>query len=284
VTTGLGRRFRRNPGAIIGAVMVVAVLAAALLAPLVSPFAPGHVDLLQRLAPPTWLGGHGGHLLGTDGVGRDVLSRIIYGARISLLVGVGATVISVVIGVTLGVCAGYFGGILDDLLMRFGDMWLAFPFILLALTVMAVLGSGLWKLLAIMGIGGWVGYARIVRSEILVIKELDFVQAARAVGAPNRTLIMKHILPNAISSIIVLAALQVATNVLVEAGLTYLGLGVDPTIPTWGGMLADGRVYVTTAWWVALFPGLAITWTVMGFNLLGDWLREELDPQLRTQG
>jgi peptide/nickel transport system permease protein len=198
------------------------------------------------------------------------------------MIGIASTAISMLLGVTLGLLSGYFGGWIESIVMRVADVQLAFPFILLALVIMAIFGGGLTKLILILGLTGWVSYARLVRSQVLSVRELDYVQAARSLGAKDRGIIFRHILPNVISSVIVLSTLQVATNILTEAGLTFLGLGVDPSIPSWGGMLADGRNYITNAWWVATFPGFAIMLTVLGVNLLGDWLRDELDPQLRV--
>ncbi|WP_274650614.1 ABC transporter permease [Paenibacillus humicola] len=273
-------RFVRNPGALIGGILVLLTVICAVASPLLAPFDPLKGGLSERLAPPSF--GGGGHWLGADAVGRDLLSRIIYGARISLFVGIASVAISTVIGVAVGLVSGYFGGWIDDLLMRIGDIKLAFPFILLAILVMAVFGTGIGKLIFILGITGWVGFARVVRGQVLTIKELEYVQAARSVGGTHLRILRKHILPNVMSPVIVLITLNIATNILLEAGLTFLGLGVDPVIPSWGGMLSDGRMYVTTAWWVATFPGIAIMLTVLGFNLLGDWLRDELDPNLKV--
>ncbi|HEY3367060.1 MAG TPA: ABC transporter permease [Symbiobacteriaceae bacterium] len=277
------RRLVTNGPALVGALLVLTAVACAFLAPFITAHDPVNAQLRLRLDPPTWDAASKAHyLLGADAVGRDVLTRIIYGARISLTVGLTATAISLAIGVVLGLLSGYFGGWLDSLIMRIADVQLSFPFILLALVVMAIFGGGLAKLVLVLGITGWVSYARLVRSQVLTVRELDYVQAARSLGASDLRIIVKHVLVNVISSIIVLSTLQVATNILLEAGLTFLGMGVDPSIPSWGGMLADGRNYITNAWWVATFPGFAIMFTVLGVNLLGDWLRDELDPQLRV--
>jgi peptide/nickel transport system permease protein len=280
----LGRRFVRNPWAMTGMILLLITVLAALFAPVIAPEEPDKADLRARLAPPSWLDetGKSTHLLGTDQVGRDLLSRIIYGARISLLVGVSSVLISMVIGVVLGLIAGFYGKWIDDVLMRLADVQLAFPFILFAIIIMTVFGGGLWKLIIVLGISNWVGFARLVRGQVMAVKEMEYVQAARAIGATNFRIIRRHVLPNVTSSIIVLATLNVAVNILLEASLTFIGLGVDPSIPAWGGMLADGRNYLETAWWVATFPGFAIMMTVLGFNLLGDWLRDELDPNLRV--
>jgi peptide/nickel transport system permease protein len=277
------RRFFRNPGAVIGAILVLITVLCSVASPMLAPLDPIKGGLSDRLAHPSFSGGATGHhWLGADAVGRDLLSRIIYGARISLFVGIASAAVSAVIGVMFGLLSGYFGGWVDDLLMRIGDIKLAFPFILLAILVMATFGTGLGKLIFILGITGWVGFARVVRGQVLTIKELEYVQAARSVGGTHLRILWKHILPNVMSPVIVLVTLNIANNILLEAGLTFLGLGIDPTIPSWGGMLADGRLYVSSAWWVATFPGVAIMLTVLGFNLLGDWLRDELDPNLRV--
>lgn len=270
-----------RPMPILGATLVAVAVVAALGASHLAPFNPDVGELGHRLLPPAWMSDEPSpFLLGTDTVGRDLLSRIIYGARISLLVGICSVGLSVVVGVVLGLIAGYAGGRLDDLLMRLVDLQLSFPFILLAITVMAVLGPGLWKVILLMAIAQWGQYARVVRSEVLVVKQMGFVEAARCIGTPPLMILRRHILPNVMNSVIVLATLNVANNILLEAGLTFLGLGVDPSTPSWGGMLAAAREYVTTAWWLATFPGLAIMFTVLGFNLLGDWLRDVLDPKL----
>lgn len=222
------------------------------------------------------------HMLGTDSLGRDILARIIYGARISLLVGVSAVTMSGSIGVTLGLVAGYFRGRWDSIIMRLADVQLAVPTMVLALVAMAVVGPGLRNLIIILGVTGWVGYARVVRGEVLSIREKEFVEAARAIGASHGRILLLHLLPNVAASIIVISSLRVAGMILVEASLSFLGLGVQPPTPTWGGMVAEGRDLVYRAWWVSTFPGIAIFIVVLGINLLGDWLRDVLDPRLRT--
>lgn len=278
------KRFVRNPWAMIGLVLLLVTVVAAAFAPVLAPHDPDQGNLRARVAAPSWLDdtGKSDHLLGTDPLGRDLLSRIVYGARISLMIGITAVLISMVIGVTLGLIAGYYGKRVDDVIMRIADIQMAFPFILFAIIVMAVFGSGLWKLIIVLGISQWAAFARLVRGQVISVKEMDFIQSARAIGASDPRIICKHILPNVMSSIIILATLKVATNILSEASLTFIGLGVSPTIPAWGSMLADGKNYLETAWWVATFPGIAIMVTVLGFNLLGDWLRDELDPKLRV--
>jgi peptide/nickel transport system permease protein len=209
-----------------------------------------------------------------------VLSRLLYGARISLFVGVSAVIISSVLGVPLGLIAGYYGGWLDDVLMRLGDIQLAFPILVLAIAVLAVLGASLGNVLLVLGISGWITFARIARGETLSLKERDFVEAARAIGVPDRCVLWRHILPNVLSSITVVATFSVARVIIAEASLSFLGLGVPPPTPSWGAMLDEGRNYITTAWWLALFPGLAILILVLGINLVGDWVRDILDPRM----
>jgi len=271
------RRALRDPSFVIGLTILIVVIGAALLAPWLSPYDPGAATLRSRLAEPYTAQ----HPLGADAIGRDILSRIIFGARISLTVGVASVTIAMIVGTLIGLVAGYFGGLLDAVLMRLADIQLAFPFILLAITVIAVIGPGLWKVILVMALTQWVQYARIVRGQTLALRSKEYVQAAGALGAGHGRVMFGHILLNALTPVTVLATLGVANNILLEAGLTFLGLGVDPTIPSWGGMLADGRNYIERAWWVATFPGLAITVTVLGFNLLGDWLRDTLDPRTR---
>jgi len=211
------------------------------------------------------------------------LSRVIYGARVSLVVGFAAVAISGILGVTLGLVAGYYGKLVDDVIMRLADIQLAFPTIILYVAVMAVLGPGLLKLVAVIGVVGWVQYARIERSMVLATKGLDYVDAARALGVPDHRILLRHILPNTLGPITVVASFGLATTIVTEASLSFLGLGVPPSVPSWGSMLSDGRDYLRNGWWVATFPGIAITVTVLAINLLGDWLRDELDPLLRSQ-
>ncbi|MFX0560752.1 ABC transporter permease [Tepidibacillus infernus] len=281
---GIFKKATKNVWALIGILLVLISILSATFAPVIAPFEPDQADLRARLAPPSWAdeSGESPYLLGSDQVGRDLLTRIIYGARISLMVGIISVLISMVIGVILGLIAGYFGKWADDLIMRLGDIQLALPFILIAILMMAIIGNGLWKLIIVLGISNWVGFARLVRGQVMSVKEMEYVQAARSIGASHIRIMRKHLLPNVASSIIVLATLNVAVNILLEASLTFIGLGVDPSIPAWGSMLADGRNYIDSAWWVATFPGIAIMMTVLGFNLVGDWLRDEFDPNLKA--
>jgi peptide/nickel transport system permease protein len=277
----LGRRLFRSAGATVGVTIVVLVVAAALLGPALSPWNPIQPDTLKRFTPPGWVTGDWRHPLGTDALGRDVLTRIFYGARISLVVGVAAVLAAGTIGVSVGLLAGYHRGRLDDVLMRVADVQLAIPFLVLAIALAAVLGGSLRNVVLVLTITGWVLYARIVRSEVLSVRERDYVEAARALGASDGRVLARHVLPNVRASIIVTATLEVARMILAEASLSFLGLGVPPTIPTWGGMIAEGRVYLPVAWWAATFPGMATFVTVLGVNLFGDWLRAMLDPRQR---
>jgi peptide/nickel transport system permease protein len=275
---------KRNPSGLIGMVLVLISVCCAVFSGLIAPFDPGHASLTSRLLPPSWADdtGKSTFLLGTDQLGRDLLSRIIFGARISLIVGFFGVLISMVIGVVLGLISGFFGKWLDDFIMRVADIQLAFPFILFAIVIMSVLGTGIWKIVIILGLTYWVGFARLIRGQVMGLKELEYIHAAKAIGGTNFRIITKHIFPNVSSSILVLGTLYIAEFILLEASLTFLGLGVDPTIPSWGGMLADSRNYISNAWWTAIFPGVAIMITVFGFNLLGDWLRDKLDPNLKV--
>jgi peptide/nickel transport system permease protein len=267
-----------------GAVLAVVALVA-LLGPWLAPFDPNRQSLTTRLAPPLVAAPAGvTYWLGSDGLGRDVLSRLIYGARVSLLVGLAAIAVGGAIGVVAGMIAGYRGGWVDDVTMRLGDVQLAFPFVLLAILFLVVLGPGLVNLVLVLGIGQWVTYARIVRAETLRLREQEFVEAARALGDGTTTILVRTILPNLVAPLTVIASFNVASVILTEASLSFLGLGVPPSVPTWGSMLAEGRdSLLANKWWLAVFPGLAIMATVLSFNLLGDWLRDVLDPRLRER-
>jgi len=273
---------RLRPLSTIASAVLLLLLLAAALATVIAPFDPSAQDLSVRLKPPTWLvDGSPDHWLGTDSLGRDVLSRLIIGSRISVTVGVVAVSISGVVGTTIGIVAGYFGGLTDQALMRLADIQLAFPSILLALAILAVVGPGFLNVLLVLGATGWVSYARVIRAQVLSLREREYVLAARGLGAGAGLILVRHILPNALSPLIVIATLQVASVVIAEASLNYLGVGVPVETVTWGGMLSDGQLYLATAWWLAVFPGLAIMVTVLSVNLLGDALRDILDPRLR---
>jgi peptide/nickel transport system permease protein len=264
-----------------GLVAIVGSAALAVLAPALAPTDPVHNDLLARLTPPAWMdGGSWTHPLGTDTLGRDVVSRLLYGARVSLVVGFSAVVLAGVLGVVLGLVAGYYGGRLDDALMRLGDVQLAFPALVLAVAVLAVVGSGLGNVVLVLGVTGWVTYARIARGETLSLRHREFVEGARALGARDAGILWRHVLPNVLPSITVVATFSVARTIIAEASLSFLGLGIPPPAPSWGAMLDEGRNYLTTGWWLALFPGLAILVVVLGINVVGDWLRDTLDPRV----
>jgi peptide/nickel transport system permease protein len=273
---------RRDKGAAVASLIVLAaVTAAAILAPLLSPADPLKNDLLERLTPPMWsAGGSAAHPLGTDTLGRDVLSRLLYGARVSLVVGFVTVIISGAAGVALGVLGGFYGGWLDDVLMRVGDVQLAFPVLLLGVALLSVLGPGQVNLVLVLVVSGWITYARIVRGETLSLKHREFVEAARALGALDGRLIWRHLLPNVWAPIAVVATFSVARTIIAEASLSFLGLGVPAPTASWGAMLDEGRNYITTGWWLALFPGTAILIVVLVINLIGDWLRDVLDPRV----
>jgi len=274
-------RGRREAVALASLIVLALVTLVAVLAPQLSPVDPIRNDLLERLTPPMWIaGGSAAHPLGTDTLGRDVLSRLLYGARLSLVVGFATVLISGLIGVAIGVLGGYYGGWLDDVLMRAGDIQLAFPVLLLGVALLSVLGPGLGNLILVLVVSGWITYARIVRGETLSLKHRDFVEAARALGALDRRLIWRHVLPNVWAPIAVVATFSVARTIIAEASLSFLGLGVAAPTPSWGAMLDEGRNYITTGWWLALFPGTAILIVVLVINLLGDWLRDALDPRV----
>ncbi len=276
------RELRRNKAALLGLLVLLGVAGSALLAPLVAPYDPTSQEITRRLKPPGWAGaGDQANVLGTDHLGRDILSRIIFGARISLIIGLSAVAVAGTLGTLLGLAAGYQGGRVDDLCMRLTDTMLAMPFILLALAVIAVLGPSLKNIIFVLGITGWVSYARVVRAEVLTLRTREFVAAAQALGGAGARVVFRHLLPNVLTPVIVIATLEVARMIILESALSFLGLGIPPPTPTWGGMLADGRAYLSTAWWLATFPGLCIMLTVLGINLLGDWLRDVLDPRLQ---
>ncbi|MBU2513925.1 ABC transporter permease [bacterium] len=276
------RRFIRNLRGLLGGLLVLFLLLVTLFGPQIAPYGPDDMNLRDRLKQPAYSDttGKSKYLLGADQLGRDLYSRIIYGARTSITIGVLSVSIGMVVGVLLGLLAGYFGGIIEDIIMRISDIQLAFPFILLAILFMAIFGSGFWKIVIILSFSSWVGFTRVTRSEVLTIKEMEYVHAVKSVGASHVRIMFIHILPNVLSSIVVISTLQIANNILLEASLTFIGVGISPDIPAWGSMLAEGRDYFATAWWIATFPGIAIMLPVLGFNLLGDWLRDRLDPNL----
>jgi peptide/nickel transport system permease protein len=274
-----GRHFRKNRMAMGGLAIMVLLYVVTLITPLIAPFDPAAQGdiVLTRYLPPS-----AEHLMGTDKFGRDILSRVLYGARISLSIGFIAVGISITLGTLLGAVAGYFGGITDGVLMRFTDMMLSFPRLVLLIVVIALFEPSIWLVVTVLGLTGWMGTARIVRGEVLSLREREFVQAARALGMGDTRIILKHVIPNTLAPVIVSATLGIGQTILTEASLSFLGLGVQPPTPSWGNMVSDGRDALVTAWWIATFPGLAIVFTVIAFNLLGDGLRDALDPRLRT--
>jgi peptide/nickel transport system permease protein len=270
------RYFKKNKLAVGGLAVIVITFLIAGFASFMAPHDPGETDVSLKLQPPSFQ-----HVLGTDQLGRDVFSRMLYGSRISLSVGFVAVAISILIGILVGALAGYYGGWVDSLLMRFVDIMICFPSFFLILTVVALLGPSLLKVMFVIGITSWMGTSRFVRAEFLSLRERDFVQAAQALGVRDLRIIFRHILPNALAPVFVTATLDVATAILVEAGLSFLGFGAQPPAPSWGNILTEGRTYIFDAWWLTIFPGLAILITVLSFNLLGEGLRDALDPRLR---
>ena len=269
-------RLKQNRMAMTGLILVLGLFAVALLAPWLAPYDPNFINLKQVLMPPS-----PDHLLGTDTLGRDVLSRIIFGAQISLLVGFVAVGIATLIGLFVGALAGYYGGWVDSALMRLVDLMLCFPTLFLILAIIAMLGPSIWNIMAVIGLTGWMGVARLVRAEFLSLREREFVTAARALGAGDTRLILRHLLPNALTPVMVSATLGVAGAILTESALSFLGLGVQAPTPSWGNILTAGKDNIEIAWWLSVFPGLAILVTVMSYNLLGEGIREAIDPRLK---
>jgi peptide/nickel transport system permease protein len=293
----LWRTLRRARLGVAGVFLLLIITVAAIFAPWVAPHDPyeGSLSVSRRCPAFTTCPNLGGSFartgptegtieypLGTDVNGRDILSRIIFAARISLIVGITAVAIGGTVGVVAGLLSGYYGGALDSVIMRIADVQLAFPFILLAIAIIAVLGGGLFNVIVVLGIGSWVPYARIVRGQVLSAKNQEYVLAARTVGASDGVILFRHILPNVITPAIIIGTFGMAAAIIGEATLSFLGVGIQAPTPTWGNMLADGRAYVASAWWLATFPGLAIMLTVLSINVIGDWLRDYLDPRLRN--
>lgn len=268
----------------VGGLILLLLLICGLAAPLLAPFDPQEQRLEDRLRPPSWSAQErGAYLLGTDNLGRDIMSRIIYGSRISLLIGASTVILAGLVGCFLGAVAGYFGDMTDEVITKITEIFLAFPFLLMAIALMAFLGQGLVNLILALMITRWVQYCRVVRGEVLSLKERDFVTAARALGGRDFYILLRHVVPNTIASVTVIATFAMAIVIIAEASLSFLGLGVPAHIPTWGSMLSEGRSYMYRAPWLTIFPGLAIFITVFGINLLGDGLRDILDPKLRGQ-
>ncbi len=274
----------RSPKALFAVAIIAVIVACALFSPLLAPYDPGLQSLTGRLLPPLSTAADGRfHLFGTDHLGRDILSRLIYGARISLVVGIGASLVAGTIGVLFGLVSGYLSGWIDDIIMRLCDIQLALPFILLAIALLAVVGSGLVNIIVVLSLTQWVTYARVVRSSVLAEKAKPYIMAAQALGLGKGRIMFRHILPNVFAPVIVIGTFSVAQTIIAEAALSFLGLGMPASVPSWGKMLADGRSYLVIAWWLTGIPGLVITVTVIGVNLFGDWLRDHLDPKLRLR-
>jgi peptide/nickel transport system permease protein len=271
-------RVRRNGLGIVGIVLASAAILAALAAPLLAPHDPLHADFARSLKPP----GTAGHPWGTDQLGRDLFSRVVYGARIALFIGFCTVLLTAVVGGLLGLLAGYFGGWPGTAVMRLADVQLSFPFILLALTINAIVGLGLRNIIISLAAAGWVVYARVVRGEVLSVKQREYVHAAAALGLGRGRILFRHVLPNVLPSIIIVASLQFSQFIVAEAAISFLGFGVQPPTPAWGSMLSESRDFLYVAWWLAAFPGAALALTALGINLVGDWLRDVLDPKFRA--
>jgi peptide/nickel transport system permease protein len=278
-------RARRRPWLpLVALVFMTALVVMAVAAPWLAPHDPERQSLRARLAAPTLEGADGrAHPLGTDHLGRDVLSRVIYGARVSLVIGFAAVAVGSLVGASLGVLAGFRGGWTDSVIMTLADAQLAFPFVLLAIGIIAVLGPSFPTLILVIGLSGWVGYARVLRSQVIVLRSREFVDAIHALGGSIARIVLKHILPNVVSSLIVIATLELARAVVLEATLSFLGLGIQPPTPSWGGMIQEGREYLDTAWWISTFPGLVLMSMSLVVSRAGDWLRDVLDPTLRGE-
>jgi peptide/nickel transport system permease protein len=279
------RKLVSHRAAMLGGVIISLVILVSVFAPWIAPTDPLALDPGRRLLPPVWMeGGAWAYPLGTDHVGRDLLSRLIYGSRISMLVGLSAVTISATIGVLLGLISGFYGGPVERVILWMADVQIAFPFYLLVISIVAAVGTGFGTIIIVFGVAGWVIYARLVRGAVLSLRHREFVEAAQALGGSSLRIVARHVLPNVLTPVIILATLRVASVIVWESGLSFLGLSVPPPTPTWGRMLSDGRAYLANAWWTATFPGVAIMVTVLGVNMLGDGLRDALDPRLELSG
>ena len=277
------RKMRGNKMILFSSIILMMTIFVGVFANFIVPFSPYDQDLDNRLKPPLWRDAHNRlHLLGTDHLGRDVLSRVIYGVRISLLIGILAVTLSAIFGIILGLIAGFYGGIFDDVIMRVADVQLAIPLILLAIAVIVVLGSSVKVLILVIGLTQWMAYARMVRGETLSLREKDFVMSGYAAGASDLRIISRYIFPNTLASLMVLITLNMAGVIVLEAGLSFLGLGIQPPEPSLGNMLSESKNYLSRAWWLSTFPGLTIMIIIMGINLFGDGLRDVLDPRLEN--
>lgn len=281
---GPARWLGRNRAALLGLLLVFFWLLIALIGPFAIQTDPNGQDLSKALLPPAWQSeGTATYLLGTDHLGRDILARIIHGARTSLFIGMAAVVLAGLLGSLIGIVAGEWGGWVDESIMRLADIQLAIPFILLGITVLALLGASIFNMILVLVLFGWVIYARVVRSEVLNLREQEFVLAARALGTQRSRIILRHLLPNVTGQIIIISTLELANVIILEAALSFLGVGIRPPAVSWGAMLANGRDYLTVAWWIATLPGIAISITILGINLVGDWVNDILDPRRRLR-
>jgi len=273
------RKLSRSWTGMLGFSLIILLLLLSVFGGLIAPFDPMDAPLRERLLPPLT----DGHILGTDQLGRDILSRIIAGTKVSVIIGLATALLAGLIGTVVGVIAGYFRGWIDVVLMRIVDVQLSFPFILLVLVISAVLGAGLTNIVISLALAGWVVFARVIRSEVLAIREKEFITAAIATGVPKFEILFRHILPNIFTPIIILVSLQMGTYIIAEASVSFLGFGVQPPTPAWGNMLNEGKDYIFSSWWLITFPGIAIIITTLGVNLFGDWLRDTLDPELKGE-
>ena len=269
----------KSKSVIFGATVIILFLLVAIFAPIIAPNNPEAISLVERMQKPVFMGGTWKYPLGTDQLGRCILSRIIYGARISMIVGCFSVFFSGLLGVVLGLLSGFFGGIVDDIIMRISEIIQAFPFILLAIAILSVLGSGIGNVIIVLAITGWVQYCRVVRSEVISVREKEYIEATKAMGLPVHQVIFGHVLPNVVSSVIVIASFSFASSIISEASLSFLGLGVSPTVPTWGQMISKSRDYIFTNSYMMIFPSIAVVLVVLGINIFGDWLRDYLDPK-----
>jgi len=276
------KKILKTPKALIGIIIILGIVITALFAPYIAPVSPYNQNVAKRLMAPSFLDDQSPYPLGTDALGRDILSRIIYGSRISLVVSLASVLGAGLLGALLGIFAGFFGGKADSLIMRIVDIQMAIPFLVLALVIMAVLQPGLKNIIIVLVITGWVRYARIARAQTMVVKENEFITAAVALGAGKMRVMFSDVAPNIVVPLLILGTLEVGQMILAEAALSFLGLGVQPPVPSWGGMVADGRDYLSYAWWVPTLPGLAILLTVLGINFFGDWIRDSFDPRLKN--
>lgn len=281
--TTFSRQLLRSPKGFVGMLLVTLAIVAAVFAPVLAPHNPREQSVQTKFAQPMFLDRSSPYLLGGDNLGRDILSRILYGSRASLAIGVLVTLVAAVAGSLLGGLAGFRGGVIDIIITRLIDLQLSIPFILLALIFLAILGPGFWSVFAALAVALWVNYARLIRGETLKLRESEFVLAAKTIGCNGNRILLRHIMPNIVQSIVVLATLDMAYVIIFESALTFLGLGIQPPTPTWGYMLSEGRTYLRESPWMTVFPGATIILTVVGINLLGDWLRDTLDPSLRER-